>query len=316
MPALDLLAALGDKSFADLSDTGLVAPGSVEGLTGRAIVHSADFGGPVVADVRLASRLATLHSLSDIFARGADPIAADVLLQVPRSGDDRVSIARDAIDSARSTLQDEGVHSIGGHTTVGTDLRIGCSVIGLCDPATVMSPNRVRPGDALLISKPIGCGPVYSAHALAVASKDELADAVRWGLVSNRAASQQLVAAGCHAATDISGFGLVGAALTMAMSSSVVLTIDSRAVPMLDAGMRAVQMGAVSDLAESLAFSSELPARFEQVDLSTKLAYCHPETSGGLLCAVEPAAVDELVVTGFHLIGEASPAGGPSLVVT
>jgi selenide,water dikinase len=179
----------------------------------------------------------------------------------------------------------------GGHTVIDREPKFGQSVTGRVDPRRMLLKAALRPGDELWLTKPIGTGILTTAHKREQISVEDLASAIASMVTLNRAAAQAAVAAGLHAGTDITGFGLAGHAHEMAEQSGVEIRIDASAVPLLP-GARAhaeagVDFGGMQRNREH--FIDGGLVRLDGLDEATTLLMIDPQTSGGLLLGV-PAA--------------------------
>jgi selenide,water dikinase len=269
-----------------------------------ALVSTTDFFPPLVDDPDDFGAIAAANACSDVFAMGGRVVLA---LNIAAFPERFPTEAIGTIFSAASrVVQEAGGVVAGGHTIRSEEPIFGLAVQGLVHPDRVLTKGGARSGDVLVLSKPIGSGIV-----LAGGSDEQKAAATAVMRRLNRGASEQLVALGAatHACTDVTGFGLAGHGWEMAERSGSRLLFDTAALPLyegaLDAATRGVRTGGDprnrEHLVERLATAGVDDAR---------VALCvDPQTSGGLLAAVDPAAVGDLV--GFTVIGEVAdgPAG-------
>lgn len=278
-----------------LVGTGTFDDGAVLKLSDElALVQSVDFFPPIVDDPFDFGRVAAANALSDLFAMGADPLCAMAVCAFPK-GTLPLEVLREILAGGLAVLEAEGVVPMGGHTVKGPELTYGLAVTGTVHPARVLTNAGARPGDLLVLTKPIGTG------VLSTAVKRETLDAglartmVETMAATNRRASRACREVGVHALTDVTGFGLLGHALELAAASRVALEIDATAVPLLPGAREAVLAGAVpGGLVANRGWVAD-KVRFDSVEEATVQLLCDPQTSGGLLAAVAGADAAALV---------------------
>ena len=270
-----------------------------------AVVSTTDFFPPLVDDPADFGAIAAANACSDVFAMGGRVTTALNVAAFP----ERLPLAaiEAILTAAAATVQAAGGAVVGGHTIRSEEPIFGLAVQGLVHPDRILTKGGARPGDVLVLSKPLGTGVV-----LAGGSDEEKAAAVLGMRSLNRAASEALQALGgdVHAVTDVTGFGLAGHGWEMAERSGALVVIDSGRLPLYAGAMaaaeRGVRTGGDARNREYLGrrVVSEAP---EALD-----ALCFdPQTSGGLLAAVAPGAIGPAEAAGFRPIGtvEAGPAG-------
>jgi selenide,water dikinase len=269
-----------------------------------ALVSTTDFFPPLVDDPADFGAIAAANACSDVFAMGGRVVMALNVAAFPEHLP-RPVIAT-IFDAAAAVVREAGGVVAGGHTIRNPEPIFGLAVQGVVHPGRVLTKGGARPGDVLVLSKPLGTGIVLAGGT--EAGKDDAVDGMRQ---LNRAASEALQAAGgaVHAVTDVTGYGLCGHGWEMADRSGVTLVVDTARLPLYESALTAAEGGTRTggdarnrDYAASHV-DSTAPAALE--------ALCYdPQTSGGLLAAVEPGAVDGLAAAGFHVVGavEAGPA--------
>ena len=301
-------------SVAGLADPfGVSDVGQVVLSDGRLLLHTVDYGPPLVPDSEFAARIAVAHALSDIYAAGGSPITADIVLELPRSMPERASTGATLVRAMDVSLRGEGVNSIGGHTTVGAEIRLGVAVTGLASQTSVRSCAGARDGDLIVLSKPIGIGLCVNSVRAGIANFTRDEDWVLIACQSNKEASALLTSVSCRTATDVTGFGLLGSALTVARQSNVHLEIDWRLVPFFAAAHVALNSGLISPLAEDTMFLVATAGLVDVTDTSIGLALASPETSGGLLACVDPSVLPE-VGSLFTVIGRVKSGEGVRVI--
>lgn len=260
-----------------------------------ALVQTVDFFPPLVDDPREYGRIAAANSLSDCYAMGGTPLTALNITGFPRGKLDLSILGEILAGGAEKTLE-AGAVIVGGHTVDDAEIKYGLAVTGTVHPDKVISNAGARPGDALVLTKPLGTGSVPTAIKKNKADPDLVRRAIDSMTTLNRDASVQMIELGALGATDITGFGLLGHAREMALSSEVTLRIAANSVPLLSGVLELAQRGIVSGgagrnrefLCDSITWK-----RTPEPALETLLY--DSETSGGLLVALEPGAAEELV---------------------
>ncbi len=292
---------------------------AVYALGGTTLVFTADYFPPVVDDPETYGAIAANNALSDVFAMGGQPVLALNLASFP---DDMPPEVAQAIlrGGARQALA-AGAVVAGGHTTASDEPNFGMAVIGTVDPAHLVRKAGARPGDRLVLTKPLGVGVITTAGKAGTALPEAMAAAVGAMLASNRAAAAAAREAGVVCGTDVTGFGLIGHALELAEASGVCLRIEAGAVPLL-AG--ALHHAAAGDFPGGAARNETFFAARTQtgpgVDPLRRRLLFSPETAGGLLLAVPSAAASGLLAAcrdagcDAVLIGEATTGVGLQLV--
>lgn len=248
-----------------------------------ALVHTADFFTPIVDDPYAFGRIAATNALSDVYAMGAEPVSALNLVAFPLEtlGPEVLAeILRGGLDACAAA----GCSVVGGHTIDDPEPKFGLSVTGVVHPDALLTNAGGRPGDTLVLTKPLGAGTVATAikRGLAPPALVDAAVAVMTTLNADGAAAART--AGAHALTDVTGFGLLGHLHELCAASGVAAEVDADAVPMID--------GVGPLLGEAVAGGSrrnrEHAAAFTQGEFGWLL--CDAMTSGGLLAAVPPGA--------------------------
>ena len=278
---------------------------------GKALVHSVDFFRAFVDDPYLFGKVAANHALGDIFAMGAEPQSATAIATVPPGLEAKVEdLLFQMMSGAVEVLNEAGCALVGGHTGEGSELALGFAVNGLMDESLVNVTRKggMQPGDVLILTKPIGTGTLFAAHAR-LAAKGRWIDAALQSMVqSNRQGAQCLREFGATACTDLTGFGLLGHLVEMTKPSGVDAEIVLSALPLLEGALDTVAAGIVSSLQpanvrlrralrnqEAFASHPRYPLIFD------------PQTAGGLLASV-PAAQAHACVAALQAMGYAHTA--------
>jgi len=262
----------------------------------RAIALTADFFPPVVDDPRDFGAIAAANALSDLYAMGAEPIFGINLVAFPDDLDP--AILAEILQGGAEVVRAAGAALLGGHTVTDAEPKYGLAVAGLVHPDRVWAKGGARPGDVLVLSKPLGSGLVTTALKRGRADDSDLAAAVVCMRTLNSTGASALRTAGSavHAVTDVTGFGLAGHAHEMAEQSGVAIRIRLGDLPVLPGALRyaAADMvpGGAERNAEYYGRSTDLAPG---LDPARQALLWDPQTSGGLLAAVHPDAVDALL---------------------
>jgi selenide,water dikinase len=257
---------------------------------GKALVHSVDFFRAFVDDPYLFGKVAANHALGDIFAMGADPQSATAIATVPPGLEAKVEdLLFQMMRGAVEVLNEAGCALVGGHTGEGAELALGFAVNGLIDESLVNVTRKggMRPGDVLILTKPIGTGTLFAAHAR-LAAKGRWIDAALQSMVlSNRLAAQCLREFGATACTDLTGFGLLGHLVEMTKPSEVDAELVLSNLPLLDGALETVAAGIVSSLQPANVRLRRAVRNQEQFVSHPRYPLIFdPQTAGGLLASV------------------------------
>ncbi|CUH44259.1 selenide, water dikinase SelD [Ruegeria atlantica] len=248
-----------------------------------------------VDDPALMTRIAAVHALGDIWAMGARPQAATTTIILPRMSPtlQRRTMA-EIMTTASDVIRTAGAEIVGGHSSMGDEMTIGFTLTGLCD-ADPITLTGARPGDALILTKPLGSG-VLMAAEMAGAAKGEWGAAGLEHMVQPQGRASEVLA-DAHAMTDVTGFGLAGHLLGMTEASGCGATLDLEAIPVMDGARELAAQGIRSTLFEdNRAITPELPTGGK-----ADLLY-DPQTAGGLLAAV-PADQGQKICEALRKVG-------------
>lgn len=278
---------------------------------GKAMVHTVDFFRSFIDDPYLFGQVAANHALGDIFAMGAEPQSATAIATVPPGLEAKVEdLLLQMMTGAVEVLNAAGCSLVGGHTGEGRELALGFAINGLIDEQLggVMRKGGMLPGDVLLLTKPIGTGTLFAAHARHAAKGRWIAAALQSMVLSNQAGAQILRQHGATACTDLTGFGLLGHLVEMTRPSGVDAELQLSALPLLDGAVECVEAGIVSSLqpanvrlrralrnAEDFVKDPRYPLLFD------------PQTAGGLLASV-PADQASACIRALKAAGYAQTA--------
>lgn len=279
-----------------------------------AIVQTVDFFTPIVDDPYDWGRIAAANALSDIYAMGARPTTALNLIGWPRQL--AFEILGRVVDGAGEACDEAGVAIVGGHSIDDPEPKFGLAVTGMVHPDRIVRKTGARPGDALVLTKPLGMGIISSGVKERKTSAATAAEAVRVMSALNATACEVMLEVGVSAATDVTGFGLVGHLLQM-LDGSVSAELDYDAIPVLE---EAIELAAAGVLPGGSARNhEEMRSLVDTNDLDDphRLVLFDAQTSGGLLLALDGSRAADLLaalqsrgVTGAAEIGRITAGDG------
>jgi selenide,water dikinase len=282
-----------DRDVGSMEDASLLHPDS-GGVSGG-LAFTVDFITPIVDDPWSFGAIAAANSISDVYAMGGTP---QVALSICGFPDDRVSketLAR-ILQGGRDKAAEAGCAIVGGHTVLDPELKYGLCVLGSVDPARALRQTGARPGDRLVLTKPIGTGIAAQAIKKDKLGAADLERAVECMTTLNRDACEAALAAGSRAATDVTGFGLLGHLHNLMIGSGCAARLEAAAVPVFEFARALAREGIVpGGTRRNLGFVAE-HARFDDaVSEPDRLLLADAQTSGGLLIAVAADAEAALV---------------------
>ena len=260
----------------------------------RALVLTTDFFTPIVDDPRDWGRVAATNALSDVYAMGGRPVIALNLTAWPGERLP-IKILADVLRGGAEAAASAGCLVVGGHTIDDPEPKYGLAVVGLADPGKLMTVDRARAGDSLVLTKPIGTGVVATAHKQGEAAADVLAAAVGAMTTLNAPASEAALHAGVLAATDVTGFSLLGHLHRMLRASGVSAEIWADRVPLLPGAAELAGAGFISGgTRANMSYLTGLVDIEPGVDGITSVLLHDAQTSGGLLIAAPPGREEAL----------------------
>jgi selenide,water dikinase len=285
-----------------------------------AIIHTTDFFPPIVDDPYTFGRIAAVNALSDVWAMGGTPLAGMNLVSYPLAelgGEALKEILRGGL----SAMAEAGAVLAGGHTVEGQELLYGLAVTGTVHPEKIWRNAGAVPGDALVLTKPLGTGVVTTAAKAEMADPAHLSTALRWMATLNREAAEALQEVDPHAVTDVTGFGLAGHLAEMAEASGNAVEIDLAALPLLPGALEAAGTGLVPAGAGKNRTSVSAVLEVDEGADELRVDLClDPQTSGGLLAAVTPEHAQDLVrrLPGSAVVGRVTdgPKGTVKLLAS
>ena len=275
----------------------------------QAIISTADFFPPVVDDPYTFGAIAAANALSDIYAMGGQVLMAINLVAWPDQLE--ASLLSDILRGGADIMAQAGGIIAGGHTVTDKEPKYGLAVTGMVHPDRILTKGGAQPGDLLILGKPLGTGLITTAHKQDKVQEGDLEAAVASMTRLNKQASQALarLGKGVHAATDITGFGLLGHAWEMASQSLTNMRFDFAALPLLPNAPRYVEEGCITGGAYRNETYLSPHVRFsERLGEVERHILWDPQTSGGLFAAIDPALWPELAIIApevpFWRVGE------------
>ena len=261
---------------------------------GRLMVQTVDYFTPIVDDPGDWGRIAAANALSDIYAMGGTPSTALQLIGWPR-GKLSFDLLGEVILGGVAKLEEAGCLLIGGHSIDDPEPKYGFAVTGFVEPDRLTTNAGARPGDRLVLTKPIGTGIISTAIKNGKADPEVIAEAIEVMAELNAAAARVVAAIGVHAATDVTGFGLLGHLGGMLAASGVAAIVEHRAVPLIDGARELAEAGVVPGGTRRNLVAAERFTEFGDLDTADQLILADAQTNGGLLIALAASKTLELV---------------------
>lgn len=257
-----------------------------------ALVQTTDFFPPIVDDPYLFGQIAAANALSDVYAMGGEPRTALNIMCLPESMDRHT--VHEILRGGYAKAYEAGAIITGGHTIHGAEPIYGLAVAGFVHPQKVLTNSGAKPGDVLLLTKPLGVGVITTAAKAELVEAPVLERIYRQMATLNRAARDVLVEYPVHSCTDVTGFALLGHSFEMAQGSGCTLHIQAHAVPFHPEALELARMGFIPAGAYRNREYAQAGVQVNgQVELALEDLFYDPQTSGGLLAAVPEECVDE-----------------------
>jgi selenide, water dikinase len=271
----------------------------------RALVATVDFFTPIVDDAYDFGRIAAANAFSDVYAMGGTPLLALNLVGWPR-GKLPLELLGDVLRGGQDVARAAGAFVLGGHSVDDPEPKYGMVAIGDVHPDRIVTLAGARPGDVLVLTKPIGTGVLTTALKRDLLTAADLAPAVASMTTLNAGAARAMLAVHVHAATDVTGFGLLGHLHNMLAASGAAAEIDASAVPLFARAAEVAARGAVPGGTQRNRDALAADVTFAPgVDEPMRVLLCDAQTSGGLLVAVAADRADALIAA---LKNESTPA--------
>ncbi|WP_438447939.1 selenide, water dikinase SelD [Gorillibacterium sp. sgz5001074] len=260
-----------------------------------ALVQTVDFFTPIVDEPYAFGQVAAANAISDIYAMGGKPLTALNIVAFPIHKLDK-SVLADILRGAGDKMKEAGVTLVGGHSIDDNEPKFGLAVTGLVHPDRVRTNAGAKPGDRLILTKPIGVGILTTSIKKDQLNEAEVARVTEVMATLNKTAAETMEPYTVHACTDVTGFGLMGHSLEMAKGSGVGITIDAGAVPFLPRVRELAEAGFIPGGTKNNHAHVECSVDFpEPMDAVSRFMLCDAVTSGGLLIAVEGSEAERLL---------------------
>ena len=263
----------------------------------RAIVATVDFFTPIVDDAYAFGAIAAANAFSDLYAMGATPLFALNLVAWPRDPE-MLTLLGEAVRGSAAVARDAGAFIMGGHSIDDPEPKLGMVAIGEVRPDSVITNAGAKPGDHLVLTKPLGTGILSTALKQELVAEDALGPAISSMTTLNAGAMEAMreVGSSVHAATDVTGFGLLGHAHNILTASGVGARLNASSIPAFDSVRELITRGAVpGGTKRNIEAAAEYTRWAPDVDEETRTLLCDAQTSGGLLIAVDARDVDRLI---------------------
>lgn len=272
------------------------------------LVFTVDFFTPVVDDARTYGRIAAANSLSDVYAMGGEPFAALNVAGFPAASPDLpLSLLGDILEGGGEIAREAGVVILGGHTVDDPEPKFGLAVVGRVHPDRIVRKSGARPGDRLVLTKPLGTGILTTALKRGLLQESDLEEAVRVMSTLNRDACRAMTQVGVNAGTDVTGYGLLGHLGEMLRLGNVGARLDWGALPWLGHVEKMATAGAIpAGSRKNLLAANEFTTFADSISAMQRIMIADAQTSGGLLIAVAPEKAGDLVE---RLRAAGTPAG-------
>lgn len=275
-----------------------------------AIIQTLDFFTPIVDDPYMFGQIAAANSLSDVYAMGGKPILAMNIVCFPTCVP--MDILTEILKGGADKVKEAGALLVGGHTVDDNEPKYGLSVTGIVSPDQVMSNDLAKPGDMLVLTKPLGMGILNTAIKAEMLTEELVKKAMNVMASLNDVGAEGMRKVGVNSCTDITGFGFLGHAYEMAKASNATLIINSKAIPVMEGTIENASMGLVPAGAYSNEAYLEGNVSFdEEVETCIRDILYDPQTSGGLLISVPKDRLKDLMdfykenlKTDFAVVGE------------
>lgn len=287
----------------------------------QAVVATTDFFTPIVDDPFDFGRIAATNALSDVYAMGAQPIFALAVVGMPLDKLPAEAIAR-ILQGGAAVCREAGIPIAGGHSIDVLEPIYGLVGLGVVDPARVKTNAGARPGDVLILSKPLGIGILSAGLKKGLLSAQGYGELLRWTTLLNRAGTRLAALDAVHAMTDVTGFGLAGHLLEICRGSKLAAEVRFDDLPLIDEASRLARDGIATGASGRnwASYGGSVDIAAETPEWQRNLI-TDPQTSGGLLIACDPAAVAEVQAVLRAEQGEEGriigrlPTGAPRLAV-
>jgi selenide,water dikinase len=287
-----------------------------------ALVLTTDFFPPVCSDPYEFGQIAAANSISDVYAMGGKPVVALNIMMFPAAKLPMEAYA-EIIKGGYDMASEAGVRIIGGHTIDDSTPKYGLAVVGYIHPQKIITNSGAKPGDSLILTKPIGTGTILAGQRLDIAQASDIKEALSLMKLLNKGGAEVMQKYGIRGATDITGFGLAGHALKMAKASKVTITLNMKQVPLISNAYGLTELGCIPGASFRNLDYIETDSQFESdLDYNLKMLACDAQTSGGLLISAPQTIVNEVLrelkgsgLTTSSIVGKVSVAETKLLIL-
>src|SRR5436853_478292 len=260
-----------------------------------AIVQTLDFFTPIVDDPFIYGQIAALNSINDVWAMGGTPVTAMAITCFPKKGVE-FSILGEIMRGGLSVLTENKVVLVGGHSVDNEQIMFGYSVTGVIDPNKVATNAGARPGDAIILTKPIGTGVISTGNKMAKAPPEIVTESIATMLTPGKYAAEAIAKFDVKGATDVTGFALLGHAWEMACASNVTIEIDSARVPLINGALELAVAGMMTGADKTnREYVGEDVSIANDIDPNLVKLFYDPQTAGGLLLAIPQEKANDLL---------------------
>lgn len=287
-----------------------------------ALVQTLDFFTPIVDDPFDYGRIAALNSINDVWAMGGTPVTAMAITCFPKKGVD-FSILTEIMRGGLSVLTENKVVLVGGHSVDNEQIMFGYSVTGVIDPNKVATNAGARPGDAIVLTKPIGTGVISTGIKFGKAAPEVVTESIATMLTPGKFAAAAIEEFVVRGATDVTGFALLGHTWEMACASNVTIELDSTRVPLISGALELARSGLKTGADKTnREYVGEDVDITEGIDPDLLKLFYDPQTAGGLLLAISRDKADGLLTElrqnypRAEIIGRVFERGAKAIVVT
>ncbi len=286
-----------------------------------ALIQTLDFFTPIVDDPYMFGQIAAANALSDVYAMGGAPLIALNIVAFPNCLP--IEVLGEILRGGADKVKEAGALLVGGHSIEDNEPKYGLSVTGTVHPDRVLANATAKPGDVLILTKPVGMGILNTCIKEALLEQELVDEAIRVMATLNKVAGERMIEVGANACTDITGFGLIGHALEMAEGSKVTIELDSHVVPIMEGAVENAEMGLVpAGTYKNRDYAGDRVSIDASIAEAMIDVLYDPQTSGGLLISLEPEKAEileklyrEQLTTAFARVGRVTQRGEKALYV-
>jgi len=270
-----------------------------------ALVFTTDFFPPVCSDPYEFGQIAAANSISDVYAMGGDPVLALNIMMFP-AAKLPMKVYAEILKGGFDKATEAGVRIIGGHTIDDSPPKYGLAVIGYVHPEKIITNSGARPGDAIILTKPIGTGVIMAGQRLGISSENDIVEAKRLMKLLNKSGAEIMKKYNVKGGTDVTGFGLAGHSLKMARASDVSVVLNMAKVPLIGNVYNLIDDGCIPGASfRNLEYVEDFLHVTDGLDYNLKMVAFDAQTSGGLLMCV-PSYKVESILSDLKLAGLSS----------